>query len=224
MPADGRLLEDVDGLIVNESLLTGESMPVAKRAQTVHPDGTPLADRTNMVFAGTVVSEGAGLAVVTETGANSEVGQIRALIAQAAAPPTPLEITPRADGTDAGRGDHRAVRGRAGSGVASRRLLSRDGAHDDRARGGGGPEGLPTVATTTLALGMHRMLKRQALVRRLEVIESLGATTVVCVDKTGTLTENRMTVQGWALENGLFVADPGDGAEPKPAWGAARRP
>ncbi len=82
------------------------------------------------------------------------------------------------------------------------------------------PEGLPTVATTTLALGMHRMLRRQALVRRLEVIESLGATTVICLDKTGTLTENSMTVQGWAIENGIFVVDPGDRGRANAATGA----
>ena len=212
VPADGRLLEDDDGLIVNESLLTGESMPVAKRAQTVHPGAIPLADRTNMIFAGTVVSEGAGLAVVTETGVNSEVGQIRALIAQAAAPPTPLE-------------SHLAQMGRtlvgvttALCGVALGLGLLRGVSFLEMARTAialgvaAVPEGLPTVATTTLALGMHRMLKRQALVRRLEVIETLGATTVICLDKTGTVTENRMTVQGWSLESGFFVADLGDGA------------
>jgi Ca2+-transporting ATPase len=212
VPADGRLLEEIDELIVNESLLTGESMPVAKRAQTVHRTATPLADRTNMVFAGTVVSEGAGLAVVTETGANSEVGQIRALIAQSAAPPTPLEA-------------HLAQMGRTLVGVTTalcgvalglgllRWVSFLEMARTTIALGVAAvPEGLPTVATTTLALGMHRMLKRQALVRRLQVIETLGATTVICLDKTGTLTENRMSVQGWSLDNGLFVADPSDGS------------
>ena len=214
VPADGRLLDDAEGLLVNESLLTGESMPVPKRAQVVHPDGTPLAERTNLVFAGTVVSEGAGLAMVTDTGRSSEVGQIRALIAQSAAPSTPLET-------------HLAQMGRtlvgvttALCGVALGLGLLRGVSFLEMARTtialgvAAVPEGLPAVATTTLALGMHRMLRRQALVRRLEVIESLGATTVVCVDKTGTLTENRMTVQGWALEHGAFVADPGEGAEP----------
>jgi Ca2+-transporting ATPase len=212
--ADGRLLEDVDGLLVNESLLTGESLPVAKRARVVHPEGTALADRTNVVFAGTMVSEGAGVAVVTDTGRHSEVGQIRALIAQTAAPSTPLEA-------------HLAQMGRtlvgvttALCGVALGLGLLRGVSFLEMARTtialgvAAVPEGLPAVVTTTLALGMHRMLQRRALVRRLEVIESLGATTVVCVDKTGTLTENRMTVQGWALENGVFVADPGDGVAP----------
>ncbi len=157
-----------------------------------------------MIFAGTVVSEGAGLAVVTETGANSEVGQIRALIAQSAAPPTPLEA-------------HLAQMGRtlvgvttALCGVALGLGLLRGVSFLEMARTtialgvAAVPEGLPTVATTTLALGMHRMLKRQALVRRLQVIETLGATTVICLDKTGTLTENRMSVQGWSLENGAL--------------------
>ncbi len=212
VPADGRVVEDVGELSVNESLLTGESMAAAKRAGETRPAGTPLADRGNMVFGGTVVSEGAGLAIVTETGRNSEVGQIRALIAAAVAPPAPLET-------------HLAQMGRtlvgvttALCGVALGLGLLRGVSFLEMARTAialgvaAVPEGLPAVATTTLALGMHRMLRRQALVRRLEVIESLGATTVLCVDKTGTLTENRMTVQGWALENVLVVPDSVDGA------------
>src|SRR5262245_20809570 len=213
VPADGRLLDGTD-LLINESLLTGESMPVSKRAGAVHPDAIPVADRTNLVFAGTVVSEGDGLAVVTDTGRHSEVGQIRALIAETDAPSTPLEehlgqmgrtlvgVTVGLCGVAFGLGMLRGVsflemaRTAIALGVAAV------------------PEGLPAVATTTLALGMHRMLQRQALVRRLEVIESLGATTVVCVDKTGTLTENRMSVRGWALEHGDFVADDGAGPEP----------
>ena len=165
-----------------------------------------------MIFAGTVVSEGAGLAVVTETGARSEVGQIRALIAQAAAPRLRSRRTWR-------RWDERSSGvTTALCGVALGLGLLRGVSFLEMARTtialgvAAVPEGLPTVATTTLALGMHRMLKRQALVRRLEVIESLGATTVICLDKTGTSTENRMTVQGWSLENGLFVVDPSDGS------------
>jgi P-type Ca2+ transporter type 2C len=216
--ADGRLLED-GGLLVNESLLTGESMPVAKRAAVAHADDTPLADRTNMVFAKTVVSDGTGLAVVTETGSSSEVGRIQALIAKAESPPTPLE----AHLTQMGRtlvGVTTALCGLAlGLGLL-RGVSLVEMARTAIALGVAAvPEGLPAVATTTLALGMHRMLRRQALVRRLEVIESLGATTVICVDKTGTVTANRMTVQAWALENGVFVADPGRRAERTDAGG-----
>jgi Ca2+-transporting ATPase len=211
VPADGRLLEGAGGLLVNESLLTGESLPVAKRAHVEHAEATPLADRTNMVFAGTVVSEGSGVAVVTETGRNSEVGQIRALIATADAPATPLE-------THLAQMGHTLVGvTTALCGVALGLGLLRGVSFLEMARTtialgvAAVPEGLPAVATTTLALGMHRMLQRQALVRRLEVIESLGATTVICLDKTGTLTENRMTVQGWAIDSGVFVVDPADG-------------
>jgi Ca2+-transporting ATPase len=209
VPADGRIVEDSGDLRVNESLLTGESMPAAKRTEGRHPAGIPLADRDNMVFAGTVVSEGAGLAIVTETGRHSEVGQIRALIATAVAPPTALET-------------HLAQMGRTLVGVTTalcgvalglgmlRGVSFLEMARTSIALGVAAvPEGLPAVATTTLALGMHRMLQRKALVRRLEVIESLGATSVLCVDKTGTLTENRMTVQRWALENGAVGPDPG---------------
>src|SRR5262249_17508199 len=151
------------------------------------------------VFAGTVVSEGAGLALVTETGRRTEIGRIRTLIAETDAPSTPLET-------------HLAAMGRnlvgltlglsaltLGLGVLRGTPLLEMLRTSISLAVAAVPEGLPTVATTTLALGMHRMLRRNVLVRRLHVIESLGTTTVICADKTGTLTENRMTVRGWSL-------------------------
>src|SRR5262249_9573786 len=177
----------------------------AKRADQTHAEGTPLADRANMVYAGTVVSEGAGLAIVTGTGSRTEFGRVRALVAGAEPPPAPIErqldemgrtlvgITVSLCAVVLGLGLLRGVsllemaRTAIALGVAAV------------------PEGLPAVATTTFALGMQRMLRRNVLVRRLEVVESLGATTVLCVDKTGTITENRMTVHEWRLPGGTRI-------------------
>jgi Ca2+-transporting ATPase len=198
VPADGRLIE-VAGLSVNESALTGESLPVSKSAWVEHPEDADLAERTNMVYAGTAVSEGSGLAVATATGARTEIGRIRKLIAEAVAPPTPLErqldrLGRRLVGVSLGFCGAALGLGLL-RGVPLLEMLRTSVALAVAAV----PEGLPAVATTTLALGMHRMLRRHALVRRLAAVESLGATTVICVDKTGTITENRMTVAAWHL-------------------------
>jgi Ca2+-transporting ATPase len=206
VPADGRLVEVTDGLMVNESALTGESLPVSKQPAALHAESTLLADRTNMVYAGTVVSEGAGRAAVTETGRRTEFGRIRALVAETTLPPTPLEgqlermgrtlvgVTLALSGAALALGLLRGV----GLAEMVRTAIALGVAAV--------PEGLPAVATVTLALGTQRMLRRNALVRRLEVVESLGSTTVVCVDKTGTVTENRMAVQAWALGEGTLLS------------------
>src|SRR5262245_32103918 len=194
--ADGRVIA-ADGLQTDESALTGESVPVTKRLEHVLQIEAPVAERVDMVYAGTVVAEGMGEAVVTATGRHTELGRIRALVSEARAPRTPLER--QLDET----GRHLAL---ASLGLCG--ALFAVGV----ARGLGAlavfrtaaslavaavPEGLPTVATTTLALGMRRMQERRTLVRRLAAVESLGSTTVICVDKTGTVTENRMTVGRW---------------------------
>jgi Ca2+-transporting ATPase len=198
VPADARLVA-VDGLAMDESALTGESMPVGKSASAVVPAEAALASRTNMVYAGTVVSSGSGLAVVVGTGPDTEIGRIRALVGQASAPPTPLEhqldrmgrrlvvVSLGFCGITLGLGLLRGVPALEMIRTAISLAVAAV------------PEGLPAVATTTLALGMQRMMRRQTLVRRLAAVEGLGATTVICVDKTGTLTENRMTVRAWFL-------------------------
>ena len=196
--ADARLVA-ADHLAVDESALTGESMPVAKVAALVCDADAPLPDRVNMVFAATVVAEGSGVAVVIGTGRATEIGRVRALVAQTSTPPTPLErqldrmggqlvaVSLGFCGVALGLGVLRGVPAiemlRAAVSLAVAAV----------------PEGLPAVATTTLALGMHRMMRQRMLVRRLAAVESLGATTVICLDKTGTLTENRMTASAWYL-------------------------
>ncbi|HEU5197677.1 MAG TPA: HAD-IC family P-type ATPase, partial [Methylomirabilota bacterium] len=196
--ADARVI-DVQGLSVDESALTGESVPVGKVASVPpHMNGT-LADRINMVHAGTVVADGSGLAVVTATGKHTEIGRIRALVAETSMPPTPLE-------QQLDRTGRKLVGLSLGACAAALGLgLLRGVPLLEMARSAislavaAVPEGLPAVATTTLALGTQRMLGRGTLVRRLGAVESLGAVTVICADKTGTLTENRMTVDSWCI-------------------------
>jgi Ca2+-transporting ATPase len=196
VPADGRLIA-LAGLQANESALTGEAVPVTKSLAPVAQPDAPLADRTDMVYAGTVVAEGTGEAIVTATGRQTELGRIRALVAAAEAPRTPLER--QLDET--GRQLALASLGLSGALFVAGVLRGLPALGTFRTAASlavaAVPEGLPTVATTTLALGMRRMLERRMLVRRLNAVESLGSTTVICVDKTGTVTENRMTVGRW---------------------------
>ena len=196
VPADARVIQ-AEGLTVDESALTGESVPVAKQAGLVFPSNGSLGERANMVFAGTVVTEGAGTAVVTATGRHTELGRIRTLVAETTTPTTPLE-------RQLERAGRRLVGLSLGACAAALGLgLIRGVPLLEMLRSAVSlavaavPEGLPAVATTTLALGMDRMRRRGTLVRRLAAVESLGAITVICVDKTGTLTENRMTVDSW---------------------------
>lgn len=196
VPADARVIE-ADGLAVDESALTGESVPVVKRATAVFPSNGALAERANMVYAGTAVTEGFAIAVVTATGRTTELGKIRALVAETDTSATPLERQLDATG-------RRLVGVSLGACAAALGLgLLRGVPALEMLRSAVSlavaavPEGLPAVATTTLALGMDRMRRRGTLVRRLAAVESLGAITVMCVDKTGTLTENRMTVDSW---------------------------
>jgi P-type Ca2+ transporter type 2C len=203
--ADGRVAEVLEPFAVNESTLTGESLPVRKVAASTHEPGRPIADRDNMVYAGTVANEGAAFAIVTETGRRAELGRIRALIAGTEAPPTSLESHLAGMGRSLVALTLGVCAGTLGLGLLRGLGLLAMARTSISLAVAAVPEGLPTVATTTLALGMHRMLRRNVLVRRLQVVESLGTMTVICMDKTGTLTENRMTVIGWALEGAPFV-------------------
>jgi len=205
VPADARLLS-TEGLATDESTLTGESAPVTKAAARAVHELAPLAERSNMVFAGTLVAEGSALAVVTATGRHTEIGHIRALVAETAAPDTPLER-----GLDRlGRQLVGVSLGFCGLAFALGLLRSIPALEMGRLAislaVAAVPEGLPTVATTTLALGMRRMMARRTIVRRLAAVESLGATTVICADKTGTVTENRMTVDSWHLADRVYNA------------------
>jgi P-type Ca2+ transporter type 2C len=216
--ADGRLVAS-EGLALNESLLTGEALPVAKDSASVQPEAAVVADRHNMAFSGTAVTEGSGMLVVTETGRRTELGRIRTLVGENTMPSTPLERELGALGRRLALASLAVCGGLFVLGVwrgLGALAMFRSVASLAVAAV---PEGLPTVATTTLALGMRRMAERGALVRRLAVVESLGATTVICADKTGTVTENRMSVGRWHVGDrdiAAFLAGPraatGDGA------------
>lgn len=192
VPADGRLLETF-ALRVDESALTGESVPVDKQVAPVG-EAAPLAERTSMAYSGTNVTAGRGVLVVTSTGMASELGRVADLLRGAEAGRTPLQQ--RLDAL---------VRGLALAAGAVVLLVFGIGL----LRGedldtllltavslavAAIPESLPAVVTITLALGAQRMLANNALIRRLYAVETLGSVTTICSDKTGTLTQNRMTV------------------------------
>jgi calcium-translocating P-type ATPase len=190
--ADARLFETTS-LEVDESPLTGESLPVAKQIEPVAPE-TPLAEQASMIFAGTGVNRGSARALVCATGSRTEVGAIEVLAATAQAPPTPLTL----------RLGHLArqmvVLGIGITVVLGAVILLRGGDWDDAfltavaVAVAAVPEGLAATVTAALALGARAMAKRGAIVRQLAAIETLGETTVICTDKTGTLTENQIRV------------------------------
>ncbi len=187
--ADARLLY-VSSIEVDESALTGESLPVGKQVEAVDAS-TPLAERASMVVAGTAVTQGSGRALVSGTGSLTEMGAIEVLAARAKAPPTPLA-----------RRRARLARQMVALGIMITvglcgLIVLRGGAWDDAfltsvaVAVAAVPEGLAAIVTAALAFGAHAMAQRGALVRRLAAIETLGETTVICTDKTGTLTEKR---------------------------------
>jgi len=193
VPADARVL-DADELRTNESPLTGESTPVEKTTGTVDDDA-PLAERHNMVYKNTTVVKGRGSAVVVQTGMETEVGGIATQLGEADDHQTPFQAEVEQLGKQIGG----LVVALIVLVVAVQFLFT---ATDPVAvllvgitlAVAGVPEGLPAVVTFTLALGAREMVDRNALVRRLPVVESLGSVDVIVTDKTGTLTENRMTV------------------------------
>jgi P-type Ca2+ transporter type 2C len=193
IPADLRLLEAVN-LRIQEAALTGESEPIEKHTAALSGDDLPLGDRRNMGYMGTIITQGRGLALVIATGMQTELGKIAELIQQVKQENTPLQR--RLDAL----GKNLAL---VGVGIAA--LIFVLGLmRGDELRHmlltavsvavAIVPEGLPAVVTVTLALGAQRMLQRNALIRKLPAVETLGSVTVICSDKTGTLTENRMSV------------------------------
>ncbi len=195
VPADCRLLESAS-LKAQESSLTGESQPVDKRAAAVLAEGAALGDRVNMAYMGTAVTNGRGAAVVTATGMATELGHIAAMIQGIDETQTPLQKRLH------GLGKVLVVLALALVAIIFAMGLWREGTGKIRElfllavsmAVAAVPEGLPAVVTIALALGAQRMLKRRALIRKLPAVETLGSVTVICSDKTGTLTENRMTV------------------------------
>ncbi len=192
VPADARLVESAS-LRIQEAALTGESEAVEKHIDPIPEPELPLGDRRNMAYFGTSVTYGRGSAVVVATGMSTELGKI-SLIQEVAPEQTPLQK--RLDQVGKSLAAAGALAGLLVllTGVLFGERLTEMFLTAVSVAVAVVPEGLPAVVTITLALGAQRMLRRNALVRRLPAVETLGSVTVICSDKTGTLTENRMTV------------------------------
>ncbi|MCC6581715.1 MAG: cation-translocating P-type ATPase [Phycisphaeraceae bacterium] len=213
VPADARLIHAA-AFRTQEAALTGESTPVEKSGPPLPDRDLPLADQRNMLFMGTTVTGGKGRALIVATGSHTELGRIATLMTAAPIEPTPLQrrleqfghvllwlslgIVMVVFGLGLWRGEPLFDMFLTAVSLAVAAI----------------PEGLPAIVTTTLALGVMRMVRRHALIRRLPAVETLGAATVICTDKTGTLTKNQMTVTSLAVE-GLVCEVTGDGYAPE---------
>ncbi|MDE3079602.1 MAG: cation-transporting P-type ATPase [Paracoccaceae bacterium] len=200
VPADLRLIEG-SNLQADESTLTGESVPVAKHVAPV-PAGAALGDRASMLYRGTAVTRGTALGVTVATGAATEIGKVSQLVAEAGAGASPIERKLTRLSAQLVWATLALAAAIAGIGVATGQppLMMVEAAIALAVAAI--PEGLPIVATLVLARGMWRMAGQNALVEHLSAVETLGATTVILTDKTGTLTENRMTVRRLWLPSG----------------------
>lgn len=212
IPADGRIIQSIE-LSTQEAALTGESVPIHKIAELLEKPDLAIGDRKNMGFLGTVAVSGKGYMIVTETGLQTELGKIASLLQEGKEEQTPLQIRLEELG-------HRLVwiclgivalvfvlgffRGKP---FIENLLISVSLAVAAI------PEGLPAIVTIALSIGVRKMAKRNALVRRLPSVETLGCTTVICTDKTGTLTQNEMMVRSIYV-NGSFVDVIGVGYNP----------
>jgi P-type Ca2+ transporter type 2C len=215
VPADGRLLEAAN-LRVQEAALTGESEPVEKNPAVLEEEDTPLGERADMVYSSTLVAMGRGLFVVTETGMATELGKIASMIQATDREQTPLQRRLNQVGKVLAlaalaivgvvfalgllRGEDLEVMFLTAVSLAVAAV----------------PEGLPAVVTIALALGAHRMFRRRALIRKLPAVETLGSVTVICSDKTGTLTQNRMTVTVLDVAGHTVELGEGSFADSKP--------
>jgi Ca2+-transporting ATPase len=217
VPADGRIVWHTPNFAVQESSLTGESTPVLKTSITIDERDIALADRANIVYLGTSVLSGKARAVVVETGMQTELGRIAGLIQSIGHEETPLQrrleqfgkwivylcfgLVALVFGVELLRGGRILDVFLTAVSLAVAAI----------------PEGLPAVVTIALALGMQRMVRRHVLIRKLPAVETLGCATVICSDKTGTLTKNEMTVRSVFTASGSFQVE-GVGYEPRGAF------
>ncbi|WP_249869839.1 calcium-translocating P-type ATPase, SERCA-type [Oceanobacillus saliphilus] len=209
IPADIRIVKS-NSMETEESALTGESLPVSKHATAIKMDNLDVQDQVNMGFMGTLVTRGSGVGIVVGTGMNTVMGQIASLMANTKKMVTPLEmklaelgkilivvallLTVLVAGLGVIQGHPMYDMFLAGVSLAVAAI----------------PEGLPAIVTVALSLGVQRMIRKKAIVRKLSAVETLGCASVICSDKTGTMTENQMTVKEIYL-NGDYLYVSGDG-------------
>jgi len=217
IPADLRLIQSTN-LMIQEAPLTGESEAVEKQVDALKSPDLPLGDRVNMAYMGTSVSYGRGTGIVIATGMQTELGRIARLIQEVETQQTPLQRQLSQVGTLL------AIAGVIVAGLVLIIGVLRNEPLSDMFLTAVSvavavvPEGLPAVVTLTLALGAQRMLRRKALIRKLPAVETLGSVSVICSDKTGTLTENRMTVTVIDVA-GRFIELTGTSRHPAPDLG-----
>lgn len=193
VPADARLLHS-SGLKSEESALTGESVPSEKDADAEIKENAPLGDRANMVFSGCSITYGTGLAVVTATGMNTEMGKIANLLNNESSVQTPLQKKLAQLGKYLGIMALVACAIIFIVGILNDIPVMEIFMTSVSLAVSAIPEGLPAIVTVVLSIGVQRMVKRNALIRRLPAVETLGSASIICSDKTGTLTQNRMTL------------------------------
>ncbi len=211
--ADARLIESVN-LKVDEAALTGESVPVAKVVEPLRGEDLPLGDRENMAFGGTVATYGRGRAVVVATGMKTQFGRIAQMLQSVEAGRTPLQQNLDKVGRVLALAALAVVAAVVVVGVLRDQPLLEMLIFGIALAVAAVPEALPAVVTISLAIGVQRMAKRNALVRRLPAVETLGSTSVICSDKTGTLTKDEMTARKlYTAERTISIS--GTGYEPK---------
>ncbi|MDD2638937.1 MAG: HAD-IC family P-type ATPase, partial [Methanothrix sp.] len=201
VPADARIIEAAN-LEADESMLTGESVPTRKKVEPL-PGDLPIGDRDNLLFAGTIITQGRAKALVFSTGMATEMGKIAGMITKTGKTATPLK------GRTLDLSKKLMILALVASSVTLAAGLLRGFEFIELAlftlamAVSAIPEGLPAVITVTLAVGVGRMAKRNAIIRKLDAVEALGSVTAICTDKTGTLTTNQMTVQKIFLGKGM---------------------
>ena len=221
IPADARLLEALS-LEIDESSLTGESIPVGK-CTDIFPTETPQPDRKNMAYTGTSVTYGRGKAVVTATGMNTAFGKLAGLLGEIEREKTPLQEKLDQFGRWLGTATLIVVAFVAILGIFQGFDPFEMFLWGVALAVAAIPEALPAVVTVGLALGVRRMVKRHALVRKLPSVETLGSTNIICTDKTGTLTQNKMTVEK-VYVNGTLLSVTGEGYKPVGDFFSGDRP
>ena len=216
IPADARLLEAIN-LQVEEAALTGESVPVEKHILPLSGDDLPVGDRKNMVYAGTAATYGRGKALVIATGMQTEFGKIAQLLQTVESGKTPLQQNLDKVGTALARAAFVVVAIIVALGLLRGQPFIEMLIFGIALAVAVVPEALPAVVTISLAIGVQKMVKRNALIRRLPAVETLGSTSVICSDKTGTLTKDEMTVRKIYTAGEMFNVS-GAGYEPSGAF------